>query len=350
MGLLIIELADSEASADQDARQVQKQISRLYELLNERMLDMSSYVRTKVLSVFSRLCDIKKAKFPKQRLAVTRAAIGALEDKAATVRKNAVAVLSKLLLTHPYGLIHGGTLELNLFESQYKDVKDQLDKLEGTIGNAVDRQQGEDDDDDDEQGNGEDDGEKSADEEDEQEDEMAGDRPKRKGKKGKKRLIYALSSFTLADPTTNTYRSKKRGEDDMDVDEENANERQTDEEEEGNETEDAMDEDDEENSGNRSRKKKSKVQPRKSQLDVVALSNEQAALAALEGTQVLHLRLRKKYYAEALNFIRQIIGAMDTMAKLLGSTNKPEVVEAIEFFRRAHEYQFDDAQVCLSRS
>ena len=200
VGLLIIELADSDASADQDSRQVQKQISRLYELLIERMLDMSSYVRTKVLSVFSRLCDIKKAKFPKQRLAVTRAAISALEDKVATVRKNAVAVLSKLLLTHPYGLIHGGTLELNLFESQYKAVKDQLDKLEGTIGNAVDRQQGEDDDD--EQGNGEDDGEKSADEEEEQEDEMDGGRPKRKGKKGKKRLIYAPPSFASADPPT----------------------------------------------------------------------------------------------------------------------------------------------------
>jgi condensin complex subunit 1 len=201
VGHLIIELADSDASADQDSRQVQKQISRLYELLTERMLDMSSYVRTKVLSVFSRLCDIKKAKFPKQRLAVTRAAISALEDKAATVRKNAVAVLSKLLVTHPYGLIHGGTLELSLFESQYKAIKEQLDKLEGTIGNAVDRQQGEDDDDD-EQGNGGDDAEKSADEEEDQEDEMSGGHPKRKGKKGKKRLIYALSSFASADPTT----------------------------------------------------------------------------------------------------------------------------------------------------
>ena len=198
VGHLIIELADSDASADQDSRQVQKQISRLFELLNERMLDMSSYVRTKVLSVFSRLCDIKKAKFPKQRLAVTRAAIGALEDKVATVRKNAVAVLVKLLLTHPYGLIHGGTLELNLFESQYKAVKEQLEKLEGTIGNAVDRQG---DDDDDEQGDGENGSEKSADEEEEQEDDVDGDHPKRKGKKGKKRLIYALSSFASADPT-----------------------------------------------------------------------------------------------------------------------------------------------------
>ena len=140
----------------------------------------------------------------------------------------------------------------------------------------------------------------------------------------------------------------------MDIDESNdidrEDERETDEDEERDEMDDAMDEDDEENSGSRSRKKKSKVQRRKSQLDVIALSNEQAALAALEGNQVLHLRLRKKYYTDALDFIRHINGAMDTMAKLLGSTSKPEVLEAIDFFRYAHEYQFDDAQVCVSRS
>jgi condensin complex subunit 1 len=142
----------------------------------------------------------------------------------------------------------------------------------------------------------------------------------------------------------------------MDVDDENEenpdvggeDEEQTDEEE--NEADDAMDEDGEENGESRSRKKKAKVQRRKSQLDVVALSNEQAALAALETTQVLHLRLRKKYYAEALNFIRQIHGAMDIMAQLLGSTNKPEVLVAIEFFRVAYEYQFDAAQVGVTHS
>jgi len=196
VGYLIIELASADASEDQDSRQTQKQISDLYDLLLERMLDMSSYVRTKVLSVFSKLCEIK-AKFPKQRLEVTRAAISALEDKVATVRKNAAALLVKLLLTHPYGLVHGGTLALEKFESEYKAVKEQLEKLEGAIGNAVERQEGEDDEDE-EQAGGEDDNENEANEEEEQDDNdgMDQDRPsKRKGKKAKKRLIYALSSF-----------------------------------------------------------------------------------------------------------------------------------------------------------
>jgi condensin complex subunit 1 len=95
----------------------------------------------------------------------------------------------------------------------------------------------------------------------------------------------------------------------------------------------------------------SRTQPRKSELDMAALSNEQAALAALEGNQILHLRLRKKYYVEALNFIRQIEGAMEIIAQLLGSTNKAEVLEAMEFFRVAYEYQFESAEVgCVSVS
>ena len=162
------------------------------------------------------------------------------------------------------------------------------------------------------------------------------------------RLLLKLTKIYICRP-------KKQRDDDMDVDEDDdenpdvdgEDEEQTDEEESGED--DAMDEDSEENGGGRRRKKKAKVQRRKSQLDVVALSNEQAALAALESTQVLHLRLRKKYYAEALNFIRQIEGAMDTMTQLLGSKHKPEVLQAIEFFRVAHEYQFDAAEVGVTR-
>ena len=127
----------------------------------------------------------------------------------------------------------------------------------------------------------------------------------------------------------------------MDVDDEDGNT--------ANSGDDAMDEDVEDDNGEgsskRKKKKKGNLERRKSQLDVAALSNEQAALAALEGNQMLHLRLRKKYYAEALNFIRQIEAAMDTVAQLLGSTNKLEVLEAMRFFQTAQVYDFENAQV-----
>jgi condensin complex subunit 1 len=97
--------------------------------------------------------------------------------------------------------------------------------------------------------------------------------------------------------------------------------------------------------GKKKAKAKKAKAPRKSELDMSALTNEQAALAALEGNQLLHLRLRKKYYAEALNFIKLIEGAMDTIGLLLGSTNKAEVLQAMDFLRVAYEYKFDGAKV-----
>jgi condensin complex subunit 1 len=94
------------------------------------------------------------------------------------------------------------------------------------------------------------------------------------------------------------------------------------------------------------RPKKVKKKGRKTDaLDLSALTNEQTALAALESSHILHLKLRKRYYAEGLNFIRQIEGAMEILGQLLGSKNKPEVLEAMEFFRVAHEYQFTNAEV-----
>lgn len=39
----------------------------------------------------------------------------------------------------------------------------------------------------------------------------------------------------------------------------------------------------------------------------------------------------------------------DVLGQLLGSTNKAEVLESMEFFRVAWEYQFDSAEVSNSR-
>jgi condensin complex subunit 1 len=136
------------------------------------------------------------------------------------------------------------------------------------------------------------------------------------------------------------FRSKRRSGldgDSMDVDEDdNASERDS-----------IMDEDeaDAENSqdqpGEEYRKKK-----RKTELDLSMLTEEQVALAALESNRVLQYKLRKKYCAEGVQFISTIEDAMDgNLGKLLGSKNKAEVLEAMEFFRVAHEYHFDGAQV-----
>ena len=43
---------------------------------------------------------------------------------------------------------------------------------------------------------------------------------------------------------------------------------------------------------------------------VLTLTDEQPALVAPESNQLPHLQLRKRYYAEALNFMRTVEGAL----------------------------------------
>ena len=91
----------------------------------------------------------------------------------------------------------------------------------------------------------------------------------------------------------------------------------------------------------------SRLKPRGSELNFEALAQEQQALSALETDEHLHLKLKKKYYTEATMFTRLLGGAMENLKKLLGSTNKAEVLETMEFFRVAHEYQLKGAEVSI---
>ncbi|KAH9836066.1 non-SMC mitotic condensation complex subunit 1-domain-containing protein [Rhodofomes roseus] len=300
IGCLIRELAAASENSNDD-QQMSKQLEGLWELLIERVIDVSSYVRTKVLSVMTRLCDLPH-KFPQQRLAMTRAAVDSLEDKGSTVRKASVVLLVRLIETHPYGLMYGGELNQPEWEGRYKEVCAQLQELEGVVGRAAERegtQEGEEKDDEEE--------------EEEQEDEEGEGDGERKSRK----------------------RSKK-------VKREDDNEMEVDEEGEGEDRDEDMDED--EDAQPRPPKKSKKKKARKSEIDMVALTNEQEALAALEGDKILHLRLRKKYCSEGLVFIRQVEDGMQTVQKLLASTNKLEVLEAMDFFKTAHDYKFEGAE------
>jgi condensin complex subunit 1 len=135
IGLLIRELACSE-DLTSDTHQTQKQLNGLYDLLLERTLDLSSYVRSKVFIVLNRLCDLP-VKFPKQRLAITRAAVAALEDKVAGVRKNAISLIVKLIMTHPYGLMHGGLLGMKEWEERYREVLAELQKTQKALDDTL---------------------------------------------------------------------------------------------------------------------------------------------------------------------------------------------------------------------
>ncbi|KIK68647.1 hypothetical protein GYMLUDRAFT_54247 [Collybiopsis luxurians FD-317 M1] len=289
MGYIIFDLAAAlENGTADDPKQFGKNIKGLYNHLLERMLDNSSYVRAKVLSVLSRLCQIK-SKFPKQRLAMTTAAIEALEDKTSTVRKNAVSLLIKLIITHPWFHEHGGTLSEDVFRKEYDKLKAELETIEKAAQQSIETQEGQGADD---------------------------DGAKQQKKKKKKR----------ADRTEN----------DMDVDDED--EETTDEEEDDNEEDDNEEEDNDSMAvDDEGQPSSSKPKPRKSQINLEAF-NDDDAVKKLTSMDTERLRLQKKYYSDALLFIRQIDDALGVLEQMLGSKNKSEVLEAIEFFKVAHDY------------
>ncbi|KAF8493475.1 non-SMC mitotic condensation complex subunit 1-domain-containing protein [Russula emetica] len=317
IGHLIRELACSE-DLTSDAHQIQKQLNEFYDLLLRRALDLSSYVRSKVFTVLNRLCDLP-VKFPKQRLAITRAAVAALDDKVAGVRKNAISLIVKLIMTHPYGLMHGGLLGLQEWEERYRDVMAELQKTQKALDDTLN--------------GGADTGETDKGD-DEREESSSGIRLKKKKKQSRHR--------------------REDAEDAMDVDEEDEVDSIMDEDEDEPEPSEAgegentgeVDGDEEEGTTPKSKGKKS---GRKSELDMAALTDEQAALAALESNQLLHLRLRKRYYSEALNFIRQVEEAATTIFKLLGSKHKSEVLESMEFYKVARDYQLDCAKTGIKK-
>ena len=114
----------------------QNQLNGLYDLLLKRTLDLSSYVHSKVFTVLNRLCDLP-VKFPKQHLAITRAAVATLEDKVVGVRKNATSLIVKLIMTHPYGLKHGGLLGMHEWEERYREVVQELQKVERALDDTL---------------------------------------------------------------------------------------------------------------------------------------------------------------------------------------------------------------------
>lgn len=102
-----------------------------------------------------------------------------------------------------------------------------------------------------------------------------------------------------------------------------------------------------EGEGSTPKKKSKKLKPRKSQLDLNALNEEQNVLAQFDAMEIQQMRIMKKYYADAITFIDHVEGAMDVLCGLLGSKSKAEVLEVMDFFRVAYEIGFVGATVSI---
>ncbi|SPC64510.1 related to YCS4 - subunit of condensin protein complex [Ustilago sp. UG-2017b] len=305
LGLLIKELAliDNSLNADGNnggngdetmanenhgsAEARKKQIETFFDLLIERFLDLNSYVRSKLITVCSGLLDLP-TKFPKQRTEITDMVVRHLQDKSSGVRKNAIALLTKLILTHPFGMLHGGELSLQEWQKRFDIVSKELVQTEGSLNLP---------------------GEHSVDQDGESE------------------------------------------ADDEEMDDDNEDDQGSDEQDGDDTVMQDEDDDDEDAPPARSRKSKVKKEiakpkakeGRRSGVDLQALAAAQAEMEPVDAEKVMRLRLTKRYYADAIAFITQLETAMPNLTLLLASTNKAEVLESIEFFRVAYEYKLSGA-------
>lgn len=218
-------------------------------------------------------------KFPKQRAQITELAIRTLEDKTSSARRYSIQLLCKMLETHPFGALHGGTLNLNEWQERYDKVAEELAKVD-TIEMESDRR-------DVESGGDEEEEEvKGKDDDDDEQAEVKQDKNEDGADEGEGR------AKTSASPMGKT-------------------------------------------------KKRSARKPRISTADLAAVAAEQSTL---DPALITKLRLTKKYYGDALRFIKQIESAIPTLCQLLVSTTKTEVLEAMRFFRTAYEYDVLSAE------
>ncbi|KAM0749558.1 hypothetical protein T439DRAFT_315829 [Meredithblackwellia eburnea MCA 4105] len=298
IGLLIRELTISDGNGtDSDPEVVKRQVEGFFELLFERFLDLNSYVRSKVVTVLLKTCDLP-TKFPKLRVRLTDLAVRSLHDKSSQVRRNCISLLTKLILTHPYGRMHGGELCLSEWMERFEKLESELKVLDlpeqealkeamELMGDGEDADEDADEEEDAEEG------------EEKQEGAEADDDSEEPSKEGEE------EDSTAGSPSKKTKSPKS--------------------------------------------KTKSKAARRKSDGLDLAAADQSHLLAAVDQDTLARLRLTKKYYQDAISFIRQIEEASQTVIQLVASVVKSEVLEAMEFFKIAYEYKVEAAEAGVKR-
>ncbi|KAF2857530.1 chromosome condensation complex Condensin, subunit D2 [Piedraia hortae CBS 480.64] len=215
------------------------QINAFFDVLEERFLDVNPYCRCRTMQVYVKLCDLD-TKYPKRRQTTCELATRSLEDKSSNVRKNAIKLLTKLMATHPFAVLHGGLLSRSQWDERLKTCETELNSLKPPAA-----------------------------------------------------LEETVDEGLLNDKTQTEVEPEK------DVDEE------------------------------------------------AAMKKAQEEAATSEALN--KLQLTRRYYIEALKFIDTLQDATEHVMQLLGSKNKSEVIEAMDFFVVADAYHLETAKAGIRR-
>ncbi|KAK9473298.1 armadillo-type protein [Dipodascopsis tothii] len=123
-----------DLSKQEDTMETYKsQINSFFDLFEERFLDVNPYCRSKSIQILSRLCELE-TKFSDRRQKITTLAVRSLQDRSSHVRRNAIKLLSKLISTHPFSMLHGGQLSYDEWKTRLDQVNNELETLQPMLG------------------------------------------------------------------------------------------------------------------------------------------------------------------------------------------------------------------------
>ncbi|CAN6674953.1 condensin complex subunit 1 [Trichomonascus vanleenenianus] len=221
--------SSSDRGDDGDGDELRrKQFYGLIDLVEERVLDVNPYARCRSLQVLTTLCEMEQ-KFTSRRPRITNIAVQCLKDKSSLVRRNAIKLLTRLVSTHPFGLLHGTQLALSIWQERLNQANAEIDKIVPAAG----------------------------------------------------------EESILVDQALDAPSDNEEDEDD--------------------------------------REEKQKTADKKTEM-------------------INRLKLTRKYYVEAIEFIEQIHDALDQTQSLLFSKNKNEIIDAMDFFVLADAYGIEPAK------
>lgn len=126
-GNIIVEICSKE---DELNRQ-QAQTDKLLDLVQQRFLDQNPFVRTKAVQALLKVCELD-VKFINRRQVFAELAVRNLDDKSSLVRRNCIKLVSKLIMTHPFGVLHGTSLSRSTWEKRLNLALKKEETLEDT--------------------------------------------------------------------------------------------------------------------------------------------------------------------------------------------------------------------------
>ena len=128
--ILVSLISDVSYDTSQRSGVSHQQIDTLIELLEERFCDANPYVRTKAIQGCFKVISLEKPINSRFKVDFTKLAVRSLSDKSSLVRRNAIKLLSKLLLKHPFTGVHGDQLKLTDWLAYLKAVKNKIQEDE----------------------------------------------------------------------------------------------------------------------------------------------------------------------------------------------------------------------------